>query len=498
MCFALLYVLTMGISFSKAYRKYSPCAMEAHKILICGLDASGKTTLLYRLKCPGEDIVQTIPTIGFNVETLRVDATEFTAWDVGGRDKVRCFMALAKHYPTVQCLTFPFKARALWRHYFSDVDAVVFVVDSSDTERLRSARDEFWRMRNEKELMNKPSLILCNKQDLPGALSPNEVAKEMGVEFCCYFDDDHYAIPESAKPILIQGCSVTQDVGLYEGLARLASALHAPTSNVFSSDISERTISTFNSLSDHQAYSQLNLNPCLQNFSVIKRSTQCPFAKAAKLWGAVLMGEVSGSQTIEEQGQAHAEALTEFTIRVANGERLDGFCIQLDDPSARTAEVESFGQVVRRMLTALSDADPAEENVMQLSSVEEKGWRFRFNRMDFFATTFAPCYPKTSSRYTFGCKHAFVLLQPEISFLLHNLPPDTPHTEWEEPLTIRDKTRVAFRNALRPYHIPSTTRYAMAEHIVKPLEDSGQSIVRWWIPRSFQTEADFVLLDRAP
>lgn len=67
------------------------CTPKPCKVLLTGLDAAGKTSLLYKLKLPREQIITTIPTIGFNVESFRVDAVEYTAWDVGGRDKVRLF-----------------------------------------------------------------------------------------------------------------------------------------------------------------------------------------------------------------------------------------------------------------------------------------------------------------------------------------------------------------------------------------------------------------------
>lgn len=57
------------------------------RILMVGLDAAGKTTILYKLKL-GE-IVTTIPTIGFNVETVEYKNISFTVWDVGGQDKIR-------------------------------------------------------------------------------------------------------------------------------------------------------------------------------------------------------------------------------------------------------------------------------------------------------------------------------------------------------------------------------------------------------------------------
>merc|ERR1712096_5045 len=69
------------------------------RILMVGLDAAGKTTILYKLKL-GE-IVTTIPTIGFNVETVEYKNICFTVWDVGGQDKIR----------------------PLWRHYFQNTQA---------------------------------------------------------------------------------------------------------------------------------------------------------------------------------------------------------------------------------------------------------------------------------------------------------------------------------------------------------------------------------------
>jgi GTPase SAR1 family protein len=52
------------------------------RTLLLGLDSSGKTTLLYRLKM--NEIVNTIPTIGFNVETIAHNNVDLVMWDVGG------------------------------------------------------------------------------------------------------------------------------------------------------------------------------------------------------------------------------------------------------------------------------------------------------------------------------------------------------------------------------------------------------------------------------
>mmetsp|Transcript_37711 Transcript_37711/g.75114 ORF Transcript_37711/g.75114 Transcript_37711/m.75114 type:complete len:120 (-) Transcript_37711:1816-2175(-) len=80
--------------------------------LFIGLDASGKTTILYKLKL-GE-VITTMPTIGFNVETVNLSGIELTMWDVGGCDKIR----------------------PLWRHYYKNTQAVVFIVDCNDKDRF--------------------------------------------------------------------------------------------------------------------------------------------------------------------------------------------------------------------------------------------------------------------------------------------------------------------------------------------------------------------------
>merc|ERR1712151_985055 len=88
------------------------------RILMVGLDAAGKTSILYKLKL-GE-VQATIPTIGFNVETVEYKNIKFTVWDIGGQDRIR----------------------KLWRHYYLGTNGVIFVVDSSDRDRVQDARDE--------------------------------------------------------------------------------------------------------------------------------------------------------------------------------------------------------------------------------------------------------------------------------------------------------------------------------------------------------------------
>ena len=113
------------------------------RILLLGLDAAGKTTILYKIKL--DENVTTIPTIGFNVETVQYKKVNFTMWDVGGQDRIR----------------------PLWRHYYQNADAVIYAIDSNDRERIGEAKDELFKMMSDDHLRNATLLVLANKQDLP-------------------------------------------------------------------------------------------------------------------------------------------------------------------------------------------------------------------------------------------------------------------------------------------------------------------------------------------
>ena len=86
----------MGLAFSRIWDRMF--GKKEMRILMVGLDAAGKTTILYKLKL-GE-VVTTIPTIGFNVETVEYKNISFTVWDVGGQDKIR---PLWRHYYMLYC-----------------------------------------------------------------------------------------------------------------------------------------------------------------------------------------------------------------------------------------------------------------------------------------------------------------------------------------------------------------------------------------------------------
>jgi len=183
----------MGNIFTKLFSSWGK---SEKRILMVGLDAAGKTTILYKLKL-GE-VVTTIPTIGFNVETVEYKNISFTVWDVGGQDKIR----------------------PLWRHYYQNTQGIIFVVDSNDRERIddtsgadNSAKEELHRMLAEDELRDAVVLVFANKQDLPNAMSVNEVTEKLGLNQL-----------RNRKWYIQATCATTGD-GLYEGLDWLSTTL---------------------------------------------------------------------------------------------------------------------------------------------------------------------------------------------------------------------------------------------------------------------------------
>lgn len=159
------------------------------RILMVGLDAAGKTTILYKLKL-GE-VVTTIPTIGFNVETVEYKNINFTVWDVGGQDKIR----------------------PLWRHYYQNTQGLIFVVDSNDRDRITEARDELMKMLQEDEMRDAILLVFCNKQDLPNAMSAAEVTEKLQLNTL------------RNRQWYIQSTCATSGDGLFEGFDWLTAAV---------------------------------------------------------------------------------------------------------------------------------------------------------------------------------------------------------------------------------------------------------------------------------
>jgi len=137
----------MGVVWSLFYRDLN--------IACIGLDGAGKTTILYRMSMGV--YARTMPTVAFNVEQLTVSGLTFKTWDLGGQTSLR------QH----------------WKHYLTSMDAIVYVVDSQDEDRLYTSRDELFRVLNNPDVQMQaaPLLIFLNKCD--DQLITKETLKEV-------------------------------------------------------------------------------------------------------------------------------------------------------------------------------------------------------------------------------------------------------------------------------------------------------------------------------
>ena len=179
----------MGLLITKIVDSFATSFGSAKqtRILMLGLDGAGKTTVVNRLKL-GE-YLSTLPTIGFNVETIDYKNLKMTIWDIGGQKKIR----------------------ELWKHYFIGTNAIIFIIDSCDEERLETAQEELDALMSDAELRDAPVLLFANKQDI-GKVRPADIINKFSLE-------------KLRRPWRVQGtCAVTGE-GLYEGLEWLYSEL---------------------------------------------------------------------------------------------------------------------------------------------------------------------------------------------------------------------------------------------------------------------------------
>ena len=159
------------------------------KILVVGLDNSGKTTILKALS--DEDTENIAPTQGFHIKALAKDGFKLNVWDIGGQKAIRAY----------------------WSNYYEGTDGLVFVVDSSDEQRLGECLEELTTLLQEDDLKDVPLLVFANKQDLDLALEAQEVMEHTKLE-----DIDN-------RVWTIQACSALTKEGLEEGMEWLVKTI---------------------------------------------------------------------------------------------------------------------------------------------------------------------------------------------------------------------------------------------------------------------------------
>ena len=185
---------SMGPYISRFYELFaSRNQSNPMRILLLGLDNAGKTSILYKLKL--KENVLTIPTIGFNVETVHpVEGVTFTVWDIGGQHKIR----------------------PLWRHYYQNTDGLAYVIDSSDFDRISEAAEELHSIVEDELMHGVPIVVIANKQDLPNAVSCSELIKRLELD----------KLRNTRNKWFIQSACATSGEGIYESMHKLSDMIN--------------------------------------------------------------------------------------------------------------------------------------------------------------------------------------------------------------------------------------------------------------------------------
>ncbi|KAJ3170900.1 ADP-ribosylation factor-like protein 13B [Geranomyces variabilis] len=142
-------------------------------ILVLGVDGAGKTTVLLRLKGDGASAKRT--SWGFTTATLahevppaasakakkvKTEKVDATYYDVGGDSKIR----------------------GIWKNYYAEACACIYVVDSANRERIAEAAEVLAEIYGHERMKDKPLIVLANKQDLPQAMSADELREALKIE----------------------------------------------------------------------------------------------------------------------------------------------------------------------------------------------------------------------------------------------------------------------------------------------------------------------------
>ncbi|XP_006306020.2 ADP-ribosylation factor 1 [Capsella rubella] len=143
--------MTLGKPFSIFSQEIEP------RIVLFGLDGTGKSSIMHKLKT-GETLTTNMPTIGFEVESIKYKDSTLCFWEVGGQQR--------------------YKITPLWKHYLREVAGLVYVVDSTDRDRIEEAKG-FLNMVIDEIQGSVPDsvaiLVYGNKHEVPGAMSASEI-----------------------------------------------------------------------------------------------------------------------------------------------------------------------------------------------------------------------------------------------------------------------------------------------------------------------------------
>lgn len=160
-------------------------------LVMVGLDNAGKTAAVRGIQ--GENPQDVAPTVGFSKVDLKQGKFEVTIFDLGGGKRIR----------------------DIWKNYYSESHGVVFVVDSSDVQRIQETRETMAQVLQHPRIAGKPVLVLANKQDLEGALAEADIIENLSLEKLV---NENKCLCQIEPCSAILGCGKKVDKSIKKGL----------------------------------------------------------------------------------------------------------------------------------------------------------------------------------------------------------------------------------------------------------------------------------------
>lgn len=134
------------------------------------VEAVGETVQFLVFIKSGQFSEDMIPTVGFNMRKVTKGNVTIKIWDIGGQPRFR----------------------SMWERYCRGVNAIVYMIDAADREKIEASRNELHNLLDKPQLQGIPVLVLGNKRDLPNALDEKQLIEKMNLsaiqdrEICCY------------------------------------------------------------------------------------------------------------------------------------------------------------------------------------------------------------------------------------------------------------------------------------------------------------------------
>ncbi|OWR46002.1 ADP-ribosylation factor-related protein 1 isoform X1 [Danaus plexippus] len=172
---------------------------DEYFVLILGLDNAGKTTYLeaaktkFTKKYKAMNPNRITTTVGLNIGKIDVDGVRLNFWDLGGQQELQ----------------------SLWDKYYAECHGVIYIVDSSDRERVSESKETFDRMIASEHLAGIPLLVLANKQDIPDCMGVHTVKP--------IFNQNAHLI--GARDIMLMATSALMGDGVDEGIRWLVDCI---------------------------------------------------------------------------------------------------------------------------------------------------------------------------------------------------------------------------------------------------------------------------------